>query len=1010
MLAHIKAHHAAYKTPDDILRALAVDVRNGLSSSEAQRRQIQLGPNEFKSDPPDPLWKKYLRQFIEPMIGLLLASAGVSVLLGQFDDAISISMAILIVVTVGFIQGYRSEKAVESLKKLMPPKCNCMRDGTLRHILAQDLVPGDIVYLSIGDRVPADLRLIEATDVRIDESNLTGETKAVTKSSHVITSARLSDSSLSDREDSNSKLFDVFVNRIEDRPPAISNDETTITFADEPSQSSYNQARGAHLLSNIGFMGTLVRSGNAIGVVIATGENSEFGEVVRMMQSEEAPRTPLQKSMDRLGKHLSIISIAIIVCIVLIGLIQGRHFLELVTIGVSLAVAAIPEGLPIVVTVTLAIGQMRMASRNAIIKKLPAVETLGCVNVICADKTGTMTKNEMTVTRVVTSALERADVTGVGYLPVGQVLLEDTSKSSMLDGAMRGGPPRTAPPLLCEAADHPNIRRIAEIACLCNNASLKDGVLCGQPTEGALLCLGAKLHLLDPRVDNVRVKEWPFSSESKVMIVKVPSPKLHDPCGSTFFAKGAPDQLIKRCAYYRSASTPDGRRQLGQVEALTEAMTNTLLAEAEKMGSTGLRVLALAEGERSAEDLIFAGLVGLMDPPRSDVEQAIQTCFISGVRVIMITGDSKETACAIGARLSLYRPGDLCLSGDEVESMDLNQLQARMHSVTVFYRTGPRHKCKIVKALQKRGLTVAMTGDGVNDAVALKSADIGIAMGKSGTDVCKEAADVVLVDDDFSSILSAMEEGKALFQNICNFVRFQLSTSIAALSLVAVSTILSLPSPLNAMQILYINILMDGPPAQSLGVEPPDKEVVNQPPRRVQDPILDRRLLTNVLISALTIVSGTLFIFYRELADNKVTPRDTTMTFTCFVLFDMFNALSCRSQKKSIFSIGFLSNRVFLISVGLSLFGQVLVIYFPPLQTVFQTEPIHLIDWLLLLSISSSVFVISEVRKSKLTPTRIRSFLFGLPRGLRSPAFLSRSSTHLNHRSNSGRRLVDNFV
>ncbi|VDL94041.1 unnamed protein product [Schistocephalus solidus] len=334
----------------------------------------------------------------------------------------------------------------------------------------------------------------------------------------------------------------------------------------------------------------------------------------------------------------------------------------------------------------------------------------------------------------------------------------------------------------------------------------------------------------------------------------------------------------------------------------------------------------------------------------------------------------------------------------------------------------------VLQALQKRGLTVAMTGDGVNDAVALKSADIGIAMGKSGTDVCKEAADVVLVDDDFSSILSAMEEGKALFQNICNFVRFQLSTSIAALSLVAVSTILSLPSPLNAMQILYINILMDGPPAQSLGVEPPDKEVVNQPPRRVQDPILDRRLLTNVLISALTIVSGTLFIFYRELADNKVTPRDTTMTFTCFVLFDMFNALSCRSQKKSIFSIGFLSNRVFLISVGLSLFGQVLVIYFPPLQTVFQTEPIHLIglfkspvcssaypfksrrDWLLLLSISSSVFVISEVRKSKLTPTRIRSFLFGLPRGLRSPAFLSRSSTHLNHRSNSGRRLVDNFV
>ncbi|KAL7053375.1 hypothetical protein AAHC03_027192, partial [Spirometra sp. Aus1] len=633
---------------------------------------------------------------MEPMIGLLLVSAGVSIMMGQFDDAVSISAAILIVVTVGFVQGHRSEKAVESLKKLMPPKCNCMRDGTLSHILAQDLVPGDIVYLSVGDRVPADLRLIEATDLRIDESNLTGETKAVSKSPQAITSARLSEPSISDRKDSMSKHFEVVINKTETSSSAKSNGETRITFADDSSQSTQNQARGAHLLSNIGFMGTLVRSGNAIGVVIATAENSEFGEVVRMMQSEEAPRTPLQKSMDRLGRHLSIISVTIIVCIVLIGLVQGRHFLELVTIGVSLAVAAIPEGLPIVVTVTLAIGQMRMASRNAIIKKLPAVETLGCVNVICADKTGTMTKNEMTVTRIVTSALERADVTGVGYLPVGQVLLEVTNLSSVPDSTVGGA--RRVSRQLSEAADHPNIRRLAEIASLCNNASLKDGVLCGQPTEGALLCFGAKLHLSDPRADNVRSKEWPFSSESKVMIVRVPSPKLHDPCGSTFFAKGAPDQLIKRCTYYRGASARDGRRQLGQVEILTEAVTKTLLAEAEQMGSTGLRVLALAEGERSAEeDLIFCGLVGLMDPPRSDVEQAIQTCFISGVRVIMITGDSKETACAIGARLSLYRPGDLCLSGDEVESMDLHQLQALMHSVTVFYRTGPRHKCKIVK-------------------------------------------------------------------------------------------------------------------------------------------------------------------------------------------------------------------------------------------------------------------------------------------------------------------------
>nr|CUU99269.1 hypothetical transcript [Hymenolepis microstoma] len=753
--------------------------------------------------------------------------------------------------------------------------------------------------------------------------------------------------------------------------------ETVISFENTKAAAIIPPQRieGAHRLTNIGFMGTLVRSGNAVGVVIATGEYSEFGEVFKMMQNEEAPRTPLQKSMDRLGRHLSIISGAIILCIAVVGLIQGRNILELITVAVSLAVAAIPEGLPIVVTVTLAIGQMRMAARNAIIKKLPAVETLGCVNVICADKTGTMTKNEMTVTCIVTGGLERANVTGVGYNPInGEVTLEHSNSRN-------------------SALTHPNLRRLVEIGYLCNNSSLKGGILHGQPTEGALLCLGAKMQIFDPRLTNLRVKEWPFSTEKKLMIVQVQTPRLSNPCTSSFFLKGAPDRVLPLCTFYRTACTSPN--ELGTLATMDETKRASILAEAARMAlDGGLRILALAEGSCIEGDFIFVGLVGLLDPPRPDVEGAVEICYRSGVRVIMITGDSKETACAIGSRLSLYRPGDICLSGEEVEEMDLHQLQSQIHCVTVFYRTGPKHKCKIVKALQKRGLVVAMTGDGVNDAIALKSADIGIAMGASGTDVCKEAADVVLLDDAFSSVLAAMEEGKALFANICNFIRFQLSTSIAALSLIALSTVLSLPNPLNAMQILYINILMDGPPAQSLGVEPPDADVVSQPPRHVHESILDKRLMKNVLISSLMIVAGTLFIFHREMAaDGKVTPRDTTMTFTCFVLFDMFNALSCRSQKKSIFEIGFFSNRVFVVAVSLSLIGQLFVIYFPPLQSVFQTEPIYISDWLLLLAISSSVFVVSEYRKSRLTLSKLLQprKLFRLPR--RSQGSVASSKT-----------------
>ncbi|CAH8666306.1 unnamed protein product [Schistosoma rodhaini] len=969
--AHINARDAAVKSVEELASYFKVDLKTGLDHTEAQHRLKLCGPNELKHPNPDPLYKKYLEQFKEPMILLLLSSACISLIMKQYDDTISITVAVLIVVTVAFIQSYRSEKVLEALQKLMPPKCSCLRSGEMHTFLASYLVPGDIVCLSVGDRLPADLRLFDLTDLRMDESSLTGETEAVPKSSEVLCT------------------------------------HFPISNTSEVKFSSTQN----------------VCSGTGKGLVIGTGEHSEFGEVFRMMHSEEAPRTPLQKSMDKLGKHLSAISLIIISSIVIIGLFQGRHILELLTIGVSLAVAAIPEGLPIVVTVTLAIGQMRMAARNAIVRRLPAVETLGCVNVVCSDKTGTMTKNEMTVSHIVTGSLERYTIpieqankhtdtacvkldmnyanhanyltvssaaTAITTIKLDNASLLNKSMSNHITHYQMSGNARSASfdELRTPYYYPPSLDSIIQIGCICNNATIRDNQLFGQPTEGALLRLAAQFHALDERAFYTRLQEWPFSSESKLMIVKCVrnnQPSTDEP---VYFAKGAVDQLLDRCAFTSLSNDSAISMQSSPSDSHSHMLSNhssnnssikpmdletrkAILNEASILGNLGLRVLALAKGTNS-EQMIFHGLVGLIDPPRPGVNSCIRILCESGVRVIMITGDAKETACTIGSRLSLYRPGDLCLSGEEVERISVEQLMSVVRNVTVFYRSGPKHKCKIVKALQQSNLVVAMTGDGVNDAIALKSSDIGIAMGRTGTDVCREAADIVLLDDNFATILAAMEEGKALFHNIKNFIGFQLSTSIAALTLIALSTLLSLPSPLNAMQILFINILMDGPPAQSLGVEPPDPHVVRQPPRRANDSILDGGLMFNVLTASSLIVSGTLWIFFRELSDNKVTPHDTTMTFTCFVLFDMFNALSFRSQNKSIFSLGFFSNRLFVLAVGLSLFGQLLVIYFPPLQAVFQTEALTLKDLVLLVCLTSSVFFVSELRKL----VRIRSDVY----------------------------------
>ncbi|KAJ8124407.1 hypothetical protein O1611_g9233 [Lasiodiplodia mahajangana] len=924
------------------------------------------------------------------------------------DDAVSITVAVTIVVTVGFVQEYRSEKSIEALNHLVPNHAHLVRaqpskaspsvksstwppidnaqdgnepstgtetpgeeqmEATSSKVMAAQLVPGDLVLFTTGDRIPADIRITKAADLTIDESNLTGENEPLRMTSDT-RSRRVYSPSIPES------------NGIRHPSPSVL---SPLPYGGE----SKDDAR-AQGINNIAYMGTLVKSGHGQGIVFATGGETHFGTIAASVSGTESPRSPLQLNMDQLGKQLSQISFGIIALISLVGLLQGKKLLDLFTISISLAVAAIPEGLPIIVTVTLALGVHRMAKHNAIVRKMPSVETLGSVNVVCSDKTGTLTLNHMTTTKM--------------WYFGSKVPLDVDSDDVATEKA-----PDVAALQILRIGNIANNARIAHgTKTVLPDAQDKDFTShsrwVGQPTDVAMLDLLDRYKEHDVRESiGPRTAEMPFSSERKWMGVVIGAQP-----GNTereyAYMKGAIDKVLDVCDSYL---TPDGREVIMDSQRRNEAFQ-----AAESMAEKGLRVLAFASGpitrparnraglgptsrsstpafrdgnqspplshsEELYRGLVFAGLVGMSDPPRPGVARSIRKLMRGGVKVIMITGDSATTALAIGKQLGMQiaTPREHTtnqasvkpvLTGDEVDNMTEDELGAAMQTTTIFARTNPDHKLKIIRALQLRGDIVAMTGDGVNDAPALKRADIGISMGMHGTDVAKEASDMILTDDDFSTILRSIEEGKGIFNNIQNFITFQLSTSVASLTLVFLCTCLGFKTPLNAMQILWINIIMDGPPAQSLGVEKVDPDVMSRPPRSRSEPVLTRSLITRVLTSAAIIMIGTMIIYYHEmLADGEVTRRDTTMTFTCFVLFDMFNALSCRSESKSIFrgEVGLFSNKLFNWAVALSLAGQLLVIYFPWLQEVFQTEALGLVDLVRLVILASSVFWVDEARK-----------------------------------------------
>jgi P-type Ca2+ transporter type 2C len=887
------AWHAS--TLDELAARLATDPHRGLANIEAGRRLAQHGPNALAEQPAAPWWWKFLRQFADLVIWILLVAAVIAGALGDWADTAAIAAIVLVNALIGFLQEERALKALAALERMSAPLAKVIRDGAVQAIPARDLVPGDLIELDAGDHVPADARLRDGYGLRLQESSLTGESTPVEKEP---------------------------VERLPAATPLA--DRRSMVHA-----------------------GTIVATGRAAAIVIATGMDTELGRIAGMLVRAAPETTPLQRRLAELGRILIVVCLAIVGFIFALELARGggpaalwQHggLTELLLRAVSLAVAAVPEGLPAVVTLVLAIGLQRMVARNALVRRLPSVETLGSVTVICSDKTGTLTRNEMTVREIVT-ATGTYRVSGVGYAPQGEFR-------------------RTGGAAALAATGDPDLERLLTIAARCNNATVQpsgaDGwQVVGDPTEGALVVAAMKAGIAIDDPATPTIFEIPFDSERKRMSVVVRRPdgiRLLE-------TKGAPEAVLPCCV----AELRDG-----VAVPLSADRRREILAAGAGLANAALRVLSLACRELPPHEsidsqpalvereLVHVGLAGLIDPPREEAKSAVERCRTAGIRPVMITGDHPATALAIGRELGITdgAPGRV-VTGAELESMSDDRLAATVTDIDIYARVSAEHKLRVVRAWQRHGAVVAMTGDGVNDAPAVKAADIGIAMGITGTDVTKEASDMVLTDDNFASIVSAVEEGRGIYDNIQKFIHYLLSCNAGEVILMFAAAVAGWPAPLAAIQILWLNLVTDGLPALALGLEPPERDVMLRQPRPPQEAVVTLRrglliLAHGALVAAVMI--GAFWLSWR--GDESRLPHARTMTFCVAAFAQLFFAIGCRSDRATALELGFFRNPALLAAIAISSLLQVMIVTLPHAQSVFAVGSSLGSDWLLVLALA----------------------------------------------------------
>ena len=860
------------KSKNEILQELDVDEKNGLSSTEALRRLEKYGKNKLETKKKKTLFKQFLSQLKDVMIYILIIAAIISAFLGEISDALIILLVIIINAVIGVIQESKAEKALDALKELSTPKALVKRDGSLKEILSEDIVPGDIVIIDAGRYIPGDLRLIDTANLKIEESAFTGESVPSEKDA----------SFLPDKE---------------------------IPIGDQ---------------NNMAFMSTLATYGRGVGVVVGTGMNTEIGKIAKMIEQEENDETPLQKKLSELGKILGFLAVGICILIFIISFFQGRDLLEMFLTSISLAVAAIPEGLPAIVAIVLALGVQRMVKKNAIIRKLPAVETLGSVSIICSDKTGTLTQNKMTVTTVYTND---------SYIKESEFNLNDNESKLLVDCMV-----------------------------LCNDATYSEKSQTGDPTEIALLESPFKLNILKEKLEKEfkRIDESPFDSDRKLMTTV----NLVDDKKARVFTKGALDSILSIC----NKISVNGKLLDFSKEYKAKVLENSNI-----MSDKALRVLAFAYKDISKEnivldslekDLVFIGMVGMIDPPRLEVKDSIKLCKSAGITPVMITGDHKNTAFAIANELGIAEDISQAITGHEIDKFKEEEFNEKIINYRVFARVSPEHKVKIVKAFKSHGNIVSMTGDGVNDAPSLKAADIGVAMGITGTDVSKGASDMILTDDNFSTIVSAVEEGRKIYLNIKKSIVFLLSCNLGEILTLFTAILLNWNSPLQPIHILWVNLITDSFPALALGVDKTKEDVMNNPPRNPKESIFIKSDKIQLIINGVLIGGITLFAFKlgeRLYADSLIHAQ--TMAFVVLSVSQLFLSLSLRSNIKSAFSLGIFSNKYLVYSILLGIFLQVIIISISFIANIFKVTPLLLYDWIVVILVSLIPFAINEILK-----------------------------------------------